>query len=150
MAGKHPRRPRRLPRGRRCRAPGLGHGRATGTARRRLDRAVRRTRNCHRTFLHRRLMNAWSADRAATELLEAQDTHAPRGPLTDEWPDLDLRTAYAIQDATLCPRVERGEQVVGVKLGLTSRAKQQRMGISSPLVACLTDAMTLPAQAPIP
>jgi 2-oxo-3-hexenedioate decarboxylase len=95
-------------------------------------------------------MNAWSVDRAATELLDAQDTHAPRGPLTDEWRDLDLRTAYAIQDETLCRRVERGEHVVGVKLGLTSRAKQQRMGISSPLVAWLTDAMTLPALAPAP
>jgi 2-oxo-3-hexenedioate decarboxylase len=95
-------------------------------------------------------MSTWSVDRAATELLDAQDTPAARDPLTDEWQDLDLRVAYAIQDETLCRRVERGEQVVGVKLGLTSRAKQQRMGISSPLVAWLTDAMTLPAGAPLP
>jgi 2-oxo-3-hexenedioate decarboxylase len=95
-------------------------------------------------------MNAWSVDRAATELLDAQDRQAARDPLTDEWPDLDLRTAYAIQDETLCRRVERGEHVAGIKLGLTSRAKQQRMGISSPLVAWLTDAMTLPAGAPLP
>jgi 2-oxo-3-hexenedioate decarboxylase len=46
--------------------------------------------------------------------------------------------------------VGRGERLVGVKLGLTSRAKQQRMGISSPLVAWLTDAMVLPADAPVP
>jgi 2-oxo-3-hexenedioate decarboxylase len=95
-------------------------------------------------------MNTWTVDRAATELLEAEDTRIARGPITDDWADLDLRTAYAIQDETLCRRVERGESVVGVKLGLTSRVKQQRMGISSPLVAWLTDAMTLPAGAPIP
>jgi 2-oxo-3-hexenedioate decarboxylase len=95
-------------------------------------------------------MTTWSVDRAATELLEAQDTQAAREPITDEWTDLDLRTAYAIQDETLCRRVERGEHVAGIKLGLTSRAKQQRMGISSPLVAWLTDAMTLPAGAPLP
>ncbi|CAN5819067.1 fumarylacetoacetate hydrolase family protein [soil metagenome] len=95
-------------------------------------------------------MSTWSVDRAATELLDAQDTPAARGPLSDDWQDLDLRTAYAIQDETLCRRVERGEHVVGIKLGLTSRAKQQRMGISSPLVAWLTDAMTLPAGAPVP
>jgi 2-oxo-3-hexenedioate decarboxylase len=94
-------------------------------------------------------MSTWSVDRAATELLHAQDTPAARDPLTDEWRDLDLRMAYAIQDETLCRRVERGEHVVGVKLGLTSRAKQQRMGISSPLVAWLTDAMTLPTGAPL-
>jgi 2-oxo-3-hexenedioate decarboxylase len=95
-------------------------------------------------------MNTWTVDRAATELLEAEDTRIARGPITDDWADLDLRTAYAIQDETLCRRVERGESVVGVKLGLTSRVKQQRMGISSPLVAWLTDAMTLPAGAPLP
>lgn len=95
-------------------------------------------------------MNTWTIDRAATELLEAEDTRTARGPITDDWADLDLRTAYAIQDETLCRRVERGESVVGVKLGLTSRVKQQRMGISSPLVAWLTDAMTLPAGAPLP
>jgi 2-oxo-3-hexenedioate decarboxylase len=95
-------------------------------------------------------MSSWSVDRAATELLDAQDTPSARDPLTDEWHDLDLRMAYAIQDETLCRRIERGEHVVGVKLGLTSRAKQERMGISSPLVAWLTDAMTLPAGAPVP
>ena len=95
-------------------------------------------------------MTTWSVDRAATELLEAQDRRMARDPITDEWGDLDLRTAYAIQDETLCRRVERHEHVVGVKLGLTSRAKQQRMGISSPLVAWLTDAMTLPTGAPLP
>jgi 2-oxo-3-hexenedioate decarboxylase len=94
-------------------------------------------------------MSTWSVDRAATELLRAQDAPAARDPLTDEWRDLDLRTAYAIQDETLCRRVERGEHVVGIKLGLTSRAKQQRMNISSPLVAWLTDAMTLPAGVPL-
>jgi 2-oxo-3-hexenedioate decarboxylase len=95
-------------------------------------------------------MSSWSVDRAATELLAAQDTPSAREPLTDEWNELDLRMAYAIQDETLCRRIERGEQLVGVKLGLTSRAKQERMGISSPLVAWLTDAMTLPAGAPVP
>jgi 2-oxo-3-hexenedioate decarboxylase len=37
-----------------------------------------------------------------------------------------------------------------VKLGLTSPAKQQRMGIDSPLTGWLTDAMALEAGAPIP
>ncbi len=46
---------------------------------------------------------------------------------------LDAGTAYAIQDETLRRRLARGEQLVGVKLGLTSRAKQQRMNVSAPL-----------------
>ncbi|GAA3556041.1 fumarylacetoacetate hydrolase family protein [Amycolatopsis ultiminotia] len=84
---------------------------------------------------------------AAQELLDAKQE---RAQLTESWPELDLATAYAIQDEALRLRRERGETVVGVKLGLTSRAKQQRMGIDAPLLAWLTDAMVLPAGAPVP
>ncbi|GGN58703.1 4-oxalocrotonate decarboxylase [Streptomyces albiflavescens] len=92
----------------------------------------------------------WDLVRAARALLEAEDTRTDRGPITDEWPDLDLDTAYAVQDETLQRRLNRGEHIVGIKLGLTSRAKQQRMGIDVPLTAWLTDAMLLPADAPVP
>lgn len=95
-------------------------------------------------------MSSWDVDRAATALLMAERTRQDREPLTDEWTDLDLETAYAVQDETLRRRLDRGEQLVGIKLGLTSRAKQQRMNVTSPLVAWLTDAMVLPAGAPVP
>lgn len=95
-------------------------------------------------------MTAWTIDRAADELLAAEDARADRDPITDEWGDLDLATAYQIQDETLRRRLGRGEQLVGVKLGLTSRAKQQRMNVDSPLVAWLTDAMILPSGDPVP
>lgn len=95
-------------------------------------------------------MSDWGVDRAATALLAAEDARTDRPPITDEWPDLDLATAYEIQDETLARRRARGETVVGVKLGLTSRAKQLRMGIDSPLTAWLTDAMVLPTGAPVP
>jgi 2-oxo-3-hexenedioate decarboxylase len=95
-------------------------------------------------------MTAWTLDSAAAALLEAEQTRTERGPLSDEWPELDLATAYRIQDETLKRRLARGERLIGVKLGLTSRAKQQRMGVASPLVAWLTDAMVLPAGAPVP
>ncbi|RSM39527.1 4-oxalocrotonate decarboxylase [Amycolatopsis balhimycina DSM 5908] len=77
-------------------------------------------------------------------------TTSERAPLSSGWPDLDVETAYAIQDEALRLRRARGETLVGLKLGLTSRAKQQRMGIDSPLLAWLTDAMVLPAGAPLP
>jgi 2-oxo-3-hexenedioate decarboxylase len=95
-------------------------------------------------------MSEWTVDRAASVLLEAEATVTDRPPIADEWPGLDLATAYAVQDETLRRRLARGEQLVGIKLGLTSRAKQQRMGIASPLLAWLTDAMVLPAGAPVP
>ncbi|WP_328448065.1 2-keto-4-pentenoate hydratase [Amycolatopsis sp. NBC_00438] len=77
-------------------------------------------------------------------------TESERPPLSEDWPDLDVDTAYAIQDEALRQRRARGETLIGVKLGLTSRAKQQRMGIDAPLLAWLTDAMVLPTGVPVP
>lgn len=94
--------------------------------------------------------SGWTVERAARALLAAEDSRTDRGPITDEWPELDLVTAYAVQDETLRLRLARGEHLIGVKLGLTSRAKQQRMGIDTPLVAWLTDAMALAAGEPVP
>ncbi len=84
---------------------------------------------------------------AAASLL---GTVSERAPLSADWPELDVDTAYAIQDEALRQRRARGETLIGVKLGLTSRAKQQRMGIAAPLLAWLTDAMVLPSGAPVP
>lgn len=95
-------------------------------------------------------MTAWTVERAAQTLLEREDAGTDGEPLTDAWPELDLATAHRIQDETLRLRLARGETLIGVKLGLTSRAKQQRMNIDSPLTAWLTDAMVLPAGLPIP
>jgi 2-oxo-3-hexenedioate decarboxylase len=91
-----------------------------------------------------------TVDDAALHLLAAENHRQEIEPLTDAWPELDLATAYRIQDAALGLRVARGESVVGIKLGLTSAAKQRRMGIDSPLVAWLTDAMVMAPGEPIP
>jgi 2-oxo-3-hexenedioate decarboxylase len=82
--------------------------------------------------------------------MACEDGHTDREPLTDDWPELDLQTAYAVQDEVLRRKVADGQKVVGVKLGLTSRAKQQRMNVHAPLTGWLTDAMVLPAGVPVP
>lgn len=93
---------------------------------------------------------AWDIERAAAVLLDAESSHTDRAPLSDDWPELDLRIAYAIQDEALQRRLRTGQQLVGIKLGLTSRAKQRRMNVNAPLTAWLTDAMVLPAGALVP
>lgn len=93
--------------------------------------------------------DVWDVARAAAVLMDAEAQRVDRGPITAEWAGLDLDTAYRVQDEIVCRRVESGEHIVGVKLGLTSRAKQQRMRVDSPSTAWLTDRMVLPAGAPL-
>ena len=96
------------------------------------------------------MTESWSAERVAQVLRAAEVTRTARGPITDEWDGLTEEIAYAAQDLALEARLGDGERLVGVKLGVTSRAKQRQVGVDTPNVAWLTDAMALPAGEPIP
>lgn len=96
------------------------------------------------------MTRTWTVESAAGELLAASDERRGRSSLAAEWPGLDAATAYAVQDAALSRRLARGERLAGVKLGVTSRAKQQQVGVDTPNTAWLTDAMILPAGSPVP
>jgi 2-oxo-3-hexenedioate decarboxylase len=65
------------------------------------------------------------------------------GQLTIANPGLDARDGHAIQRAAIARRVKRGERVVGVKLGLTSKAKMQQVNVSEVIIGQLTDAMAI-------
>lgn len=54
---------------------------------------------------------------------------------------VDAATGYAIQAMGIELRQGRGERVVGVKLGLTSRAKMEQVGVDEVTWGRLTDAM---------
>jgi 2-oxo-3-hexenedioate decarboxylase len=62
--------------------------------------------------------------------------------LTAEKP-FDLATAYAIQRAGAELKRLRGDPLVGMKMGLTSRAKMTQMGVHEPIYGHLHRAMTL-------
>ncbi|WP_307854278.1 2-keto-4-pentenoate hydratase [Paractinoplanes toevensis] len=51
---------------------------------------------------------------------------------------------YSAQQDLVERRLARGERIVGVKLGLTSRAKMQQMGVDEVIWGRLTDAMRVP------
>lgn len=83
-------------------------------------------------------------------LLAAEADRTEIASFADEFPEFTPDDAYRVQHALVQRRVSAGEQIIGIKLGLTSRAKQQRMGVSSPLTAVITDAMHLDPGVPIP
>jgi 2-oxo-3-hexenedioate decarboxylase len=68
-------------------------------------------------------------DNLAAVLDTAQQEASPAVQLTSREP-LTLEQAYAVQHALVARRVARGDRVSGVKLGFTSRAKAQQMGVS--------------------
>jgi len=59
-------------------------------------------------------------------------------------PGLDVRAAYAVQEALVTRRLARGERLAGLKLGLTSAAKMAQMGVDEVIWGRLTDAMLVP------
>ena len=61
---------------------------------------------------------------------------------------LTLEDAYAVQRAGTALREARGERVSGVKLGFTSRAKAEQMGVSDVIIGVLTTAMAATNNAP--
>jgi 2-oxo-3-hexenedioate decarboxylase len=64
----------------------------------------------------------------------ATTTHQSSDPLT-------LADAYKIQDAMIHLRLARGERIVGLKMGFTSRAKMVQMGIDEMIFGRLTSLM---------
>lgn len=92
----------------------------------------------------------WNAESVAALLLRAATERTARSPITAEWDGLTEEVAYKAQDIALQTRIDRGERLVGVKLGVTSRAKQKQVGVETPNVAWLTDAMALPVGEPVP
>ena len=77
----------------------------------------------------------------ATRLDAAERSATQMRQTTEERPELTIDDAYAIQAAWKDLRLARGEQMVGHKIGLTSRAMQAAMNITTPDSGFLTDAM---------
>ena len=71
-------------------------------------------------------------ERLAQRLDEAARTHIPIPPLSESDGLTNVDTAYAIQTCWTEMRTARGEKVLGRKIGLTSKAIQQQLGVDQP------------------
>lgn len=71
-------------------------------------------------------------EKLAEQLRTADVSKIPCAPLRDVIGMEDLETAYAIQQVNNQLRLEKGEKVVGRKIGLTSKAVQKQLGVDQP------------------
>jgi 2-oxo-3-hexenedioate decarboxylase len=58
--------------------------------------------------------------------------------------EFEVGDPYAAQRALVERRLARGERIAGIKMGLTSKAKMQQMGVAEAIWGRLTDAMWIP------
>ncbi|MFC8387107.1 2-keto-4-pentenoate hydratase [Nocardia sp. NPDC057272] len=68
----------------------------------------------------------------ADELARAEDERVAVPPLVDRFPDIDVVDAYEIQLLNIQRRLRSGAKVVGHKVGLSSKAMQEMMGVDEP------------------
>jgi 2-oxopent-4-enoate/cis-2-oxohex-4-enoate hydratase len=80
-------------------------------------------------------------DSLADELYRALRDERTVAPLMSRYPDLTIDDAYRISLGALERRKADGERVVGKKIGVTSKAVQDMLGVHQPDFGFLTDRM---------
>ncbi|TDF82661.1 2-oxopent-4-enoate hydratase [Pseudomonas sp. H9] len=78
-------------------------------------------------------------DQLFNALVEAQAI----APLTERYPELTLEQAYQIQQQLISRRMANGERIIGKKIGVTSQAVMDMLGVGQPDFGQLTDAMVV-------
>jgi 2-keto-4-pentenoate hydratase len=85
----------------------------------------------------------------ADALREAETTRSAVPPPSSTRPGLSLDEAYHVQRVNIERRLDRGERVVGHKIGLTSLAMQRQLGVDQPDFGVITDRMVISDQGSI-
>jgi 2-keto-4-pentenoate hydratase len=88
-------------------------------------------------------------DELAADLAQAERSREPIAPLTSTYPDIDVVDAYEIQLINIRQRVAEGARVLGHKVGLSSLAMQQMMGVDEPDYGHLLDEMQVFEDTPV-
>jgi len=90
-----------------------------------------------------------TCDELAADLAQAERSRQPIGPLTAAHPEIDVVDAYEIQLINIRQRVAEGARVVGHKVGLSSLAMQQMMGVDEPDYGHLLNEMQVFEDTPV-
>lgn len=95
------------------------------------------------------MLSVATRDELAADLAQAERSGEPIAPLTAAYPDIDVVDAYEIQLINIRQRVAEGARVLGHKVGLSSLAIQQMMGVDEPDYGHLLDEMQLFEDTPV-
>jgi len=85
----------------------------------------------------------------AEKLKQASTTKKAIDPLTTAKENLTLDDAYAIQLYNINEKLNEGKEVVGKKIGLTSKAMQDSLGVNEPDYGHLLNDMVIPTDKPV-
>ena len=80
-------------------------------------------------------------ERHGDELYAALRGRSVLAPLTERAPDITIDDAYYVSRRLLGRRLDDGERVIGKKIGVTSKAVQDMLGVHQPDFGFLTDRM---------
>ena len=86
-------------------------------------------------------MDKHTLDALGDALYEALRTRRPIPPLTRSHPEMSLADAYQVQQRMIARRIERGERIIGSKIGVTSKAVMNMLGVGQPDFGYLLDGM---------
>jgi 2-oxopent-4-enoate/cis-2-oxohex-4-enoate hydratase len=75
------------------------------------------------------------------ELYTALSDRTTVRPLTERYPDITINDSYQISKRMNERRVASGEHIIGKKIGLTSKAVQNMLGVGEPDFGLLTNTM---------
>lgn len=90
-------------------------------------------------------------EKLGDELYDALRTRSTLRPLTERWPEITIEDAYHVSLRMVNRRIEDdGEKIIGKKIGVTSRAVQEMLGVFQPDFGYLTDTMMYPNGGPMP
>lgn len=84
-----------------------------------------------------------TVEELAKQLLEAEDNRKPIDPITDKYPSISIGEAYKIQLKVVHLKKQRGQVIVGKKIGLTSKGMQQLLGVNEPDYGHILDKMMI-------
>lgn len=85
----------------------------------------------------------------ADVLARAEADRSPVPPLVESHPDMDVVDSYEIQLLNIRRRLEAGSRVLGHKVGLSSLAMQQMMGVDEPDYGHLLSDMEVSSSTPV-